>query len=245
MGKGADAAQRTQATDANAVARMFGRIAPTYDLLNHLLSFGRDRAWRRRTAARLDPGRRRRILDLATGTGDLLIAILRRHPPLDEAVGLDISEQMLAICRRKLHRQGLDGSAQLLCADASRAPFADGSFDAVTMAFGIRNTADTPATLREIYRLLKPGGEALILEFSLPNGRCMRWCYVQYLRLVVPILGRLVSGDREAYRYLDRSIEAYHQPDRFVSFLQEAGFRHVAVTPLTFGVASIYQGTKG
>lgn len=245
MGKGADAAQRTQATDTNAVARMFGRIAPTYDLLNHLLSFGRDRAWRRRTAARLDAGRRRRVLDLATGTGDLLIAILKRHPHLDEAVGLDISEEMLAICRRKLRRQRLDGSVELLLADASKAPFADGSFDAVTMAFGIRNTADTPATLQEIYRLLKPGGEILILEFSLPKGSCMRWCYVQYLRFVVSIVGRLISGDPEAYRYLDRSIEAYHQPARFVSFMQEAGFRDVTVTPLTFGVASIYQGIKG
>lgn len=245
MRKGADAAHMGQETAESTVGRMFDRIAPTYDLLNHLLSFGRDRAWRHRAVDLLRVGKRQKVLDLATGTGDMLIAMRGRPPEIAEVVGLDISADMLAVCRRKLHRRGLDESVELLRADASRTPFADGRFDAVTMAFGIRNTADTPAMLREICRLLKAGGETVILEFSLPEGPVMRWCYLEYLRRVVPLVGRLVSGDAQAYRYLDRSIEAYHQPACFTSMMREAGFRDVAVTPLTFGVASIYRGVKG
>jgi len=223
---------------------MFGRIAPTYDLLNHILSFGLDLAWRRRVAGLLKDGRGGRVADFATGTGDLLIALLRRHPDLAGVVGLDISEPMLAVCREKLRKTGLADRAELVCADASATPFADDTFDAVTMGFGIRNTPDAHATLREMHRILKPGGAALILEFSLPKNRVIRWCHLKYLRHGVPLIGASISGDRQAYRYLNESIEAFLSPSEFCALMREVGFVQVQSAPVTWGVASICQGQK-
>jgi len=223
---------------------MFDRISPTYDLLNRLLSLGRDRAWRRRTAELLGQGKGLRVADLATGTGDLLIALLQRCPPIAEAVGLDVSERMLGVFRRKLHRNGLADRVKLVQADASATPFPERAFDAVTMAFGIRNTSDVGATLGEIHRILKPGGIVLILEFSLPKNRALRWCHLKYLRLGVPFIGAVVSGDRHAYRYLDESIEAFYPPSDFCALMREAGFAEVSAAPLSWGVASIYRGMK-
>jgi demethylmenaquinone methyltransferase / 2-methoxy-6-polyprenyl-1,4-benzoquinol methylase len=233
-----------QPSDFQPVGAMFDRIAPTYDLLNHLLSAGRDYAWRRRMVRQIRGKGALHILDLATGTGDLLLSLLRECPNTVKATGLDISERMLAVCREKLRRRGLQERVELVCGDAAATPFSEGSFDAVTMAFGIRNTADITATLAEIHRILKPGGMALILEFSLPPNRLVRWGYLKYLRSVVPWIGRAISGDRHAYRYLDTSIEAFHQPQAFCGLLQRAGFHEISAIPLTFGVASIYRGTK-
>jgi demethylmenaquinone methyltransferase/2-methoxy-6-polyprenyl-1,4-benzoquinol methylase len=151
---------------------------------------------------------------------------------------------MLELCREKLRARGLAERVELACADASATPFSEGTFDVATMAFGIRNTSNAAATLAEIHRLLKPGGTAMILEFSLPRHRLVRWCYLKYLRSVVPWIGAAVSGDKHAYRYLDESIEGFHQPEAFSSLMQQTGFREVSVIPLTFGVASIYKGTK-
>jgi demethylmenaquinone methyltransferase/2-methoxy-6-polyprenyl-1,4-benzoquinol methylase len=229
----------------SSVGPMFDRIAPTYDLLNHLLSFGRDPSWRRKAVQQLGPDSSLNIIDLATGTGDLLISLLKSHRSAARIVGLDVSEGMLSLCRQKLRRRGLAGRVELLCADASATPLAASSFDAATMGFGIRNTPDVSKTLREMHRILKPGGTAMILEFSLPKGRLLRWCYLKYLRLVVPFLGATISADRHAYRYLNRSIEGFYQADDFSSLMRDAGFREVSVTPLTSGVASIYRGVKG
>jgi len=226
------------------VGEMFGRIAPTYDLLNHLLSFGRDFAWRRKVAGLVGDGRGLRVADLATGTGDLLIAVLRRHSDLADVVGVDISEPMLDVFREKLRRAGFSNRVELLCADAAATPFAEGTFDAATMGFGIRNTRDVRATLREIHRILKPGGAALILEFSLPANRIIRWCHLKYLRYAVPVIGAVISGDRQAYRYLNESIEAFHSPSEFCELMRDVGFAQVQATPVTWGVASIYQGYK-
>ncbi len=223
---------------------MFDRIAPTYDLLNHLLSLGRDYAWRRKVTGQLHGKGPLHLLDLATGTGDLLISLLRRCPVIEKATGLDISERMLELCRQKLRARGLAERVELVCGDASATPFSAGTFDVATMAFGIRNTANAAATLAEIHRILKPGGRAMILEFSLPHHRAVRWCYLKYLRSVVPRIGAAVSGDQHAYRYLDESIEGFHQPEAFLSLMRQAGFREVSVIPLTWGVASIYKGTK-
>jgi demethylmenaquinone methyltransferase/2-methoxy-6-polyprenyl-1,4-benzoquinol methylase len=227
-----------------AIGQMFDCIAPTYDLLNHLLSLGRDVCWRRKTVGWIEARRDLKVLDLATGTGDLLLSLLRERPNIVEATGLDISENMLAICREKLRKEGLSERARLVCADASRTPFAGETFDAATMAFGIRNTVDAAATLREIHRILKPGGNTLILEFSLPARSAARWFYLRYLRLVVPFVGSLISGNGHAYRYLDTSIEAFQQPAEFCHLMQTAGFRDVSAVPLTHGVASIYKGTR-
>lgn len=223
---------------------MFDRIAPTYDLLNHLLSFGRDFSWRRRAARCIGVDGPLRVVDLATGTADLLIAVLRERPEIVDAVGLDCSEEMLAVGRDKLRRYGLAARGRLVLGDATRTPFAEESFDVVTMAFGIRNTPDPQATLDEIHRLLAPGGVAVILEFSLPANAVVRWGYLAHLRLVVPLIGALVSGDRRAYRYLNQSIESFHGPTAFCAMMEQAGFRDVSTQPLTAGVASIYRGFK-
>lgn len=244
MGKDSPVAGRSSGSESFRAGEMFDRIAPTYDFLNHVLSLGRDFAWRRKVAGLLGDGGGLKVADLATGTGDLLIALLRRHPDLIGVAGLDISERMLGVFREKLRRAGLSERVELFCADASATPFADGTFDAVTMGFGIRNTLDVRATLREIHRILKPGGTTLILEFSLPRNRIVRWCHLKYLRHGVPLIGAMVSGDRQAYRYLNESIEAFHSPSEFLALMKETGFAQVQAIPITWGVASIYQGSK-
>jgi len=228
----------------SSVGPMFDRIAPTYDLLNHLLSAGRDTSWRRRVTGQFRGGEALQIIDLATGTGDLLISLLRGCPNIGKATGLDISERMLEVCREKLQTRGLADRVDLMRADASATPFSGGMFDAVTMAFGIRNTANAAATLDEIHRILKPGGMVLILEFSLPGNRVVKWCYLKYLRSAVPWIGAAISGDRQAYRYLDESIESFYRPGAFSALMRKAGFREVSAIPLTLGVASIYRGVK-
>ena len=223
---------------------MFDRIAPAYDILNHLLSFGRDLSWRRRLANAVVKNEKLRVLDLATGTGDILICLLRRNPNIAEAVGLDISDNMLALCRRKIARRKLSERIKLVRADVTANGQAGGSFDVVTMGFGIRKTPDAFKTLTEIHRLLKRGGTALILEFSMPANRILRSFYLFYLRFFVPLLGRLLSGDNHAYRYLDKSIESFHRAEDFCRIMQKVGFSDVSAKPLTFGVACLYQGTR-
>jgi demethylmenaquinone methyltransferase / 2-methoxy-6-polyprenyl-1,4-benzoquinol methylase len=223
---------------------MFDRIAPTYDFLNHFLSLGRDRAWRRRAARRVAERGPATVVDLATGTGDLLIALLRECPDVTEAVGLDVSEAMLEIGRQKVARHGSADRVQFVRDDAVQSVLPAGRFDAAMMGFGIRNTPDARATLGEIHRLLKGGGLAMILEFSLPACPVMRGCYLAYLRWVVSVVGAVVSGDKGAYRYLNTSIEAFHRPGDFCSLMEEAGFSEVSALPLTWGVASLYMGTK-
>ena len=230
--------------NSNPVGQMFDRIAPAYDRLNHLFSFGRDFSWRRRLAGAVNKNEKLRILDLATGTGDVLISLLSGNSDIAEAVGLDISENMLAVCRRKIARRKLAGRIKLVRADVTANGLPGESFDAVTMGFGIRNTADAFKTLTEIHRLLKEGGTAFILEFSMPANRIIRGFYLFYLRFFVPLLGRLLSGDNHAYRYLDTSIENFHRADDFCRLMQKAGFSNISATPLTFGVACLYQGTK-
>ena len=230
--------------NSNPVGQMFDRIAPAYDILNHLFSFGRDFSWRRRLADAIVKDEKLRVLDLATGTGDVLITLLDRNPNIAEAVGLDISENMLAVCRRKITRRKFAGRIELVRADVTASGLAAESFDVITMGFGIRNTPDAFKTLTEIHRLLKQGCTALILEFSMPANRILRGFYLFYLRFFVPLLGRLLSGDNHAYRYLDTSIESFHRADDFRRIMQKAGFSDVSATPLTFGVACLYQGTR-
>jgi len=228
----------------NVVGLMFDRIAPTYSLVNHILSFGRDFSWRRKLADALIKDRRLKVLDLATGSGDLLIEMLGRNPKITEAIGLDIARNMLAICRRKVARHGLSDRATVLQGDAAATAFHDNSFDVVTIAFGIRNTPDVSRTLSEIRRLLKPGGTALALEFSLPSNRIIRALYLVYLRYLVPLIGRAVSRDKNAYRYLNKTIEGFYQAEDFCGLMDEAGFSEVTAKPLTFGIVSLYQAHK-
>jgi len=228
----------------NSVGQLFDRIAPTYNILNHILSLGQDFYWRRKLADCIDKKHKLQVLDLATGTGDLLISLLRRNPNIVEATGLDISENMLALCQRKITKHSLAKRASLVHADATSCPFADETFDVITMSFGIRNTSDPLKTLGEIHRLLKPGGMALILEFSIPKNRIFRSCYLLYLRRFVPLIGRIISGDDHAYRYLNTSIENFDNVKNFRYFMLKTGFSKVHVTPLTLAVVCLYLGYK-
>jgi len=236
--------EHTLSPATNAVRRMFDGIAPHYVLLNHILSLGWDFVWRRKLANKVGKDKKLKVLDLATGTGDLLISLLKRNSNITEAVGLDISENMLALCRQSIAKHNLNDRISLVRADADNSGLPDESFDVVTMGFGIRNTTDAFKTLCEIYRLLRKDGTALILEFSLPANRIIKKCYLLYLRNFVPFLGRIISGDKNAYRYLNTSIENFDKMDDFTRLMRKAGFSDISATPLTFGVACIYKASK-
>jgi demethylmenaquinone methyltransferase / 2-methoxy-6-polyprenyl-1,4-benzoquinol methylase len=220
--------------------RMFDRIARRYDLLNRLLSFRQDVRWRRRLVAHLPARNDLCLLDLATGTGDVLVEALRRPGRVGHAVGMDMAGAMLSVGQGK----GLGKTADLVRADATRIPAASNSFDAVTIAFGIRNVDDVGKALREMRRVLKPGGRALVLEFSLPRWRILRAPYLFYFRHVLPRLGAAISGDGQAYRYLNETAEAFPYGQAFRDLMTEAGFANVTEAPLTFGIATIYQGER-
>jgi demethylmenaquinone methyltransferase / 2-methoxy-6-polyprenyl-1,4-benzoquinol methylase len=228
----------------NSVGMMFDRIAPAYDKLNHILSFGMDFYWRGRLAGLIYNKNSSRLLDIATGTGDLLITLLRRNPAIIEASGLDISENMLAICRKKVTESHLNERVNLICADINSHGLPDNMFDIVTMGFGMRNIPDASKTLREMLRALKPGGSAYILEFSLPSNRLIRFFYLLYLRYYVPFIGRIISGDKDAYKYLNTSIEKFYNIEDFSYLMQEAGFENIVTFPLTLGIVCIYKGSK-
>jgi demethylmenaquinone methyltransferase/2-methoxy-6-polyprenyl-1,4-benzoquinol methylase len=227
-----------------SIGQMFDRVAPGYDILNHILSFGCDFLWRRKLADCLEPGRKLRVLDMATGTGDVLISMLCKNPDITEAVGLDISENMLALCRKKIAKYKFYDCVHMVHADVTASSFTSESFDVVTISFGIRNTADPAQTLAEIFRLLSPGGTALILEFAMPTNKILRFCHRLYLHTFVPLIGHLLSGDISAYRYLSTSIENFTITKDIPQLLFEAGFSNVRITPLTFGAACLYQCSR-
>jgi demethylmenaquinone methyltransferase/2-methoxy-6-polyprenyl-1,4-benzoquinol methylase len=225
------------------VERMFDDIAPTYDALNHLLSLGIDRGWRRRVVGMAAADSPHRVLDVATGTGDLAIALARKMPSAS-VVGVDISEGMLALGREKVARRGLDERVELQSGDAERLVFVGGEFDCVTVAFGVRNFGDIPRGLAEMQRVLRLGGRCFVLEFSEPRVPVFGWVYRLYFHRVLPLLGRLVSGDGGAYNYLPRSVGAFPSPERFSEMLREAGFGEIRTRRLTLGVAYIYEARK-
>jgi len=225
------------------IAGMFDAIAPRYDLLNRVLSLRRDVAWRRRLAALVGRDRPERVLDLATGTGDVLTA-LSEAGAAQGAVGLDMSGEMLALAQAKLRRSGAPRSFTAVRGDATVTAFPDGAFDAVTVAFGIRNMPDAAAALREMRRVLKPGGRAYVLEFSLPENPLVRAAYLAYFRYCVPAVGGWLSRNRAAYAYLNRSVEQFPRGREFLDMMTAAGFAGVTSEALTFGIAAIYQGVK-
>lgn len=223
---------------------MFDRIAPRYDLLNRLLSGRRDVAWRNAMAQYLPAGERLLVLDLATGTADVLISLARRASRVQGGLGVDPAGAMLSLGQEKLAAKGLSGRFRLARGDAAAPPVAAASVDAVTIAFGIRNVADAPTALAEMHRVLKPGGRSIILEFSLPGNALFRRVYLLYFRHVLPRIGGLISGDPSAYRYLNATVEEFPYGEAFCELMREAGFREVTAQPLTFGIATIYCGTK-
>lgn len=222
---------------------MFDRIAPRYDLLNHLLSLNRDKAWRTRMGRHLPDGDSLLLLDLATGTGDQLLALYETQR-VGFGVGLDMAGEMMAIGQKKIESRYLSDKLAMLRGDAAFTPFPDRTFNVVTITFGIRNLIDLKAGLDEMYRVLKPGGRALILEFSLPTNRFLRQIYLFYFRHILPRLGSVISGDRQAYRYLNQTVETFPYGDEFCGIMRAAGFSDVVAHPLTFGIATIYRGDR-
>ena len=226
------------------VYRMFDRIASRYDLVNRLLSFGQDIRWRKKLAALLPDIQSQSILDLATGTGDVLLNLVKYSKNIKYGIGLDMSAKMLAEAKRKLPASTISENLSLVRADATNIPCCDSSFDTVTIAFGIRNVTDVKKSLSEMYRVLTGGGKVLILEFSLPPNRLIRKLHLFYLRYLLPAIGGFISGDKEAYQYLNRTIESFPYGGEFLKLLDETGFKSTKAHPLTFGVATIYEGEK-
>ncbi len=220
---------------------MFDRIAKRYDLLNRLMSFGVDRRWRRKTVNALELDTGHRVLDLATGTADLAIAIAKRRADVT-VIGVDPSVNMLEVGRRKLARIGIADRVELHEGDAEAIDLPTNSVDGTCIAFGIRNVPDRARGLREMARVTRPGGRIAILELSEPRSGILGPLARFHVHTVVPRLGALLSGARE-YRYLQTSIEAFPPPDEFAALMEESGISVIEVKPLTFGVCCLYVGT--
>ena len=229
----------TDQTKKEEVREMFDNIAPKYDLLNHTLSMSIDRVWRRRVVGEVRRAKPGRILDVATGTGDLAIAMARRIRDV-QVLGVDLSEQMLAVARRKIEARGLDGRIVLDRGDAERLA----SVDVATVAFGVRNFGDLGAGLRELARTIKPGGKVVILEFSRPRNRVFRALYEFYSYKILPRIGGLVSRDKRAYEYLPASVGEFPAPEEFMAMMARAGFRNCRARSQSFGIAQIYIGER-
>ncbi len=224
------------------VRNMFDRIVGRYDLLNRLLSGGRDRAWRRALRRAVAERKPAAGLDLCCGTGDVALELSRSVPGLELLVAADFSRPMCREAARKFSRAG--HSPHTCCADGLLLPFADRSFDFVSVAFGVRNFEDPGSGLREIARVLRPGGMAAILEFAPPHSRLLKALYKPYLSLAVPLAGKLVSGDSGAYRYLASSIQSFLTPEKMTECLLEAGFQHPRAQKLTLGVTCLYTALR-
>lgn len=222
---------------------MFDNIAPTYDRLNHILSLSIDKIWRRRMVRKVRRLKPMRVMDLATGTGDLAIQMAKRMPKA-HIMGVDLSENMLAVAAEKVRRLGLDDHIALYQGDAEQLDVADGMLDAVTVAFGVRNFGNLEQGLREIWRALRSGGHIVILEFSTPRNPIVKWAYGIYSNHVMKPVGGMISKDRKAYDYLPDSIVEFPSPERFVELLQSVGFEECRRHSQSFGIAQIYIAHK-
>jgi demethylmenaquinone methyltransferase/2-methoxy-6-polyprenyl-1,4-benzoquinol methylase len=231
------------ASKTSQVERMFDSIAHTYDSLNITLSFGIDRLWRRRALRTLAQRKPQQVLDVATGTGDFAILAARKLRP-QRVLGIDLSEGMLAVGRKKVAREGLTDVIELEAQDCLNLGLADDSFDAVTVAFGVRNFEDIERGYREMHRVLRPGGTLLVLELSTPEHFPMKQLYGFYSSTVIPLVGRLFSRDRSAYDYLNRSVRAVPQGEGMAAIFRKAGFRDVSFKRYTCGICTCYVGVK-
>lgn len=225
------------------VREMFDRIAPAYDFMNHAMTMGIDRWWRRAAVKVLEKARPHEILDVATGTGDFAITLYKRLSP-DHVEGIDLSENMLAVAREKVARKGWDNHISFTQGDCLDLPQDDESADAVTVAFGVRNFENLLKGYQQMWRVLRPGGSLVVLELSTPRNRVTRWFYDLYTLHLIPWVGGLKSHDRDAYRYLPRSIAAVPQGDAMLSLMAEAGFTDGHCRRMTFGTCSLYTATK-
>ena len=231
-------------TKKEQVEQMFDNIAPTYDRLNHILSFNIDRIWRHRVMRIVRRMQPTRIMDVATGTGDLAIAMAKRCAEA-QILGVDLSEEMLAVARKKIAHEALSQRIEVCKGDAENLSMvASESIEVATVAFGVRNFENLRKGIEEIYRTLKSSGTLVVLEFSIPSNPIVRWVYAQYSHHLLPRVGELLSKDRKAYDYLPDSVEEFPSPERFATLLREIGFRSVKLRSQSFGIAHIYIASK-
>ena len=222
---------------------MFNNISKTYDFLNHFLSLGIDIIWRKKAINELKKDNPQQILDVATGTGDFAFEALKILNP-KKIVGVDISQGMLDIAQQKITKRGLGDKFEIKLGDSEKLPFEANEFDAVTVAYGVRNFENLEVGLADIHRVLKSGGKAVILEFSKPKAFPIKQLYNFYFSYVTPGIGKLFSKDARAYSYLPESVAAFPDGEKFVDLMQKAGFKNTRQRPLTFGICSIYTGVK-
>ena len=223
------------------IGQLFDRIAGTYDGLNHVLSLNIDKRWRRRAIRMLAPAEQ--VLDVAIGTADLTIEILRQGKA-QHVTGIDLSHGMMAIGEQKVAKRGYAQQVQFDYGSAQQMPYANASFDTVTCAYGVRNFANMDEGLSEMFRVLRTGGELMVLEFSYPTNPVIRWGYDLYFTHILPFIGNLFSRDKGAYSYLNRSVKNFPYGEAFCRHLRKAGFSQIKATPLTFGISTIYTAVK-
>ena len=224
------------------VANMFNTISPQYDFLNHLLSGGIDIIWRKKAIKLLQNKGIKTMLDIATGTGDFAIEALKINP--EKIVGVDISEGMLSFGQEKIKKMGLEKTIQLQKGDSEKLPFSDNSFDAVIVSFGVRNFENLQKGLTDMFRVTKPGGYCLILEFSNPRKFPMKQLYTFYSKYCLPFLGKMISKDPSAYTYLPESVKAFPDGPEFIQIFKSVGYSETNWIPMTAGICSIYIGQK-
>ncbi len=226
------------------IQAMFSAIAPRYDLLNRLLSFGRDRYWRRFAVKQLPDIEGGMFLDVATGTGDVAVEIVRQYNRKTRVIGTDFSEQMLELGRKKIEELGCQGQIDLRFGDVTNLPFDDRTFDAAIIAFGIRNIPDYKKGIQEMTRVLKAGGRIVVLEFTSVQSRFSRSLFRLYLTRILPVMGGFISGKKTAYKYLSDSVIDFPAPGEFKKIMEDSGLREVNFYPLTFSIVTVHVGTK-
>lgn len=231
--------------EPSSIASMFNTISPTYDLINRLLSLGQDQSWRKKVARYLPKKPGILHLDLATGTGDQIIALWEKKSDLKQSIGIDPAEKMLEIALKKIRKKSYSSQIQFLQGEAESIPFSESSFDVVTISFGIRNASDPLTCLQEMYRVVKPKGKCLILEFSLPENALVKALHLFYLRRFIPKIGGFFSKSPASYRYLNQTIETFPYGKALLSLLKKSGFEKVEAHPLSFGAVTLYVGEKG
>ncbi len=224
------------------VSEMFNRIAFSYDFLNHFLSAGIDKHWRKIAVRMFSPSKPKTILDVATGTADFAIEANSIHP--EKIIGVDLAENMLEIGEKKIRKMNLEKIISLKQADSEALPFSDNNFDAVTIGFGVRNFMNPVKGLTEMHRVLKPGGQIAVLEFSKPKNFLVKGIFNFYFKRLCPLIGALVSKDKNAYQYLHDSVKNFPEGREFLNMMETAGFKNTFQRKLTFGIASVYFGAK-
>ena len=223
--------------------KIFDSIAPTYDSLNHILSFGIDILWRKKLTKKLPTNKELFVVDLATGTGDVALH-LSKEKSIHKIQGFDLSRNMIEIGRQKVNKKRVEHKVSLDIGDGMNIPLEDNSVDVITLSFGIRNFSNPQKGLEEIHRVLKPGGRALIMEFSIPKNYFIKQAYFFYFRKVLPWIGNKVSGHKDAYTYLNKTVESFPYGKKFLGLMNKAGLENLEANPLTFGISSLYVGDK-